>query len=92
MKFPQEMMLWLQKDFPKLSTLAPAVEALHDVKSESGEIISLNGSLWQQWMDAYGRDFVARQHIHEVIDQLIKAVQHGNAAVVAALAPLLVAS
>lgn len=88
-KFPQEMILWMQKDFPKLTTLGPAVEALHEVKSESGEVIPLTTSLWQQWMGAYGNDFVARQHIHEVVDQLIKAVQHGNAAVVAALAQVL---
>src|ERR1700733_4944632 len=54
-KFPQEMMLWVQKDFSKLSGLGPAVDALHEFKNDAGETIALNAALWQQWLDGYIR-------------------------------------
>ncbi len=85
-KFPQEMNLWLQKDFPKLATLAPAVDALKEFKSEAGETISVNAQTWTAWLESYTRhDMLMSAHIHETIEALIKAVQHGNEAVVTAL-------
>ena len=84
-KFPTEMHLWLQKDFSKLKSLAPAMDALKQFGAESKEMVTANASNWLQWLDGYGRDMVARQHVHEGIDALIRAVQHGNAEVTLAL-------
>jgi phosphatidylglycerol:prolipoprotein diacylglycerol transferase len=90
-KFPSEMLLWLQRDFSKLKLVGPAVEAMKELKTEAGETIAVNVSLWQQWLDGYGRDFVARQHVHETIEALIQAVQHHNQAVTEALGQVLTA-
>lgn len=88
-KFPQEMGLWLQKEFEKLSSLQPAVEALQSFKTQTGEVIALNASVWKAWLDNYARDYTARSRVHETVEALIKAVQNGNAAVSEALAPVL---
>jgi phosphatidylglycerol:prolipoprotein diacylglycerol transferase len=86
-KFPQEMNYWLQKDFAKLSTLGPAVDALKEFKSSAGEMISVNATAWQAWLDGYlRRDMLASVHVHETVEALIQAVQHHNQAVTAALA------
>jgi phosphatidylglycerol:prolipoprotein diacylglycerol transferase len=88
-KFPQEMSLWAQKDFSKLYNVGPAVTALHELKGSGPAAIPLNASVWQQWLDTYGRELTSRQLVHDTIDALIRAVQHGNSEVVAALAPVL---
>jgi phosphatidylglycerol:prolipoprotein diacylglycerol transferase len=88
-KFPQEMLLWLQKDFGKLGSLAPAVDALHEFKADNGEVVQTSASLWQQWLQSYTQDFSARQHVHETLEALIKATQHGNQTVTAALGAVL---
>jgi phosphatidylglycerol:prolipoprotein diacylglycerol transferase len=90
-KFPQELSLWVQKEFAKLTTVGPAVDALKELKTETGEVLQVNAGVWQQWLNNYSHDFTARAHVHETIDALIKAVQHHNDAVVAALGPVLTA-
>ena len=63
-KFPQEMLLWVQKDFPKLQSVAPAVDALHEIKV-GNDVIPVTGSLWKEWLQNYGSDFGARNSVHE---------------------------
>jgi phosphatidylglycerol:prolipoprotein diacylglycerol transferase len=86
-KFPQEMLNWGASDFAKIT---PAVEALGQIKGVTGETITLNASLWQQWVSNYG-DYISREHVHEVSEALIQAVQHKNVQVTEALAPFLAA-
>lgn len=89
-KFPQEMLLWLQKDFPKLTTVGPAVDALKEIKTPDGQTVQVSSSLWQSWLEAYNHgDFLARAHVHETIEALIKATQQHNAAVIQALGQIL---
>ena len=89
-KFPTEILQWAQKDYGQLTKLTPAVEALHELKTPSGEVIPLNANLWQAWLGTT-HDMINRQHVHETIEALIKAVQDKNQAVVAALEPVLTA-
>lgn len=88
-KFPQEMFLWPQKEFNRLVDLGPVVEKLGQMKSAAGEMISLSQGTWQAWLDNFGRDQMARQHVHEGIEALIVSVQTGNETVRAALEPVL---
>ncbi|MBX3022733.1 MAG: prolipoprotein diacylglyceryl transferase [Bdellovibrionales bacterium] len=87
-KFPSEMTLWVQRHFERLSDLKPAVDALGELKTGS-ETIPLNSTIWQGWLDGFGRDSLMRQHVYETIDALILAVQNGNAKVTEALGPVL---
>jgi phosphatidylglycerol:prolipoprotein diacylglycerol transferase len=91
-KFPQEMNLWLQKDFGKLSSLGPAFDALKEFKTETGEMISVNAQAWQAWLEGYmHHDMTLTQHVHEGIQALIAATQQHNQAVIAALGQALTA-
>lgn len=87
-QFPQEMYLWLQKDFPKLKTLAPAVEQLHSVNTPNGAL-EVNGKLWGTWLENYGADHTARERVSEVIENLVRQVQDGNPAVSEAMRTIL---
>lgn len=89
-KFPQEMVLWLQKDFNKLRDVAPAVDQLKTITTAEGPV-EVNRSLWQTWLDNYGPDPVARTRVSEVIEAIIHQIQTGNEAVREALAPALTA-
>jgi len=89
-KFPTEMIMWVQKDFGKLTGLGPAVDALKEFTTDTGEKVTVTAQTWSQWLDGYTHhDLFASQHVHETIEALIKAVQHHNEAVVAALYPVL---
>lgn len=88
-RFPQEMYLWTQKEFGRLTDLGPVVEKLGQVKTSAGEMLTVTQSTWQVWLDNYSRDLPARQHIHETIEALIVSVQNGNETVRAALSPVL---
>ncbi len=87
-KFPQEMTLWLQRDFPRLKDLAPVVDQLKTVPAPSGPI-DVNAGLWKTWLENYGPDPTARNRVSEVLESIIHQVQNGNAAVTEALAPIL---
>lgn len=84
-KFPQEMNLWLQKDFGKISSLAPTAEALGQIKTDAGEIIPVNAATFLGWVENYARDFTSRQHVHETVENIIQAVQHHNQKVIEAV-------
>ncbi len=88
-KFPQEMSLWVQKDFSKMPSLAGTVEALGQIKTDAGEVLAVNSATWLSWVDNYGRDFASRQHVHETIENIIGAVQAHNVRVTEALALVL---
>ncbi|MGE0529225.1 MAG: prolipoprotein diacylglyceryl transferase [Bdellovibrionales bacterium] len=90
-KFPTEMTLWVHNDVSRLSSLKGAVGALGQVKTDAGEVIPLSPSVWQGWLNAYGHDFSARQHVYQTVEALIAAVQHGHAQVTVLLAPVLTA-
>lgn len=89
-KFPQEMVLWLNKDFNKLRDLGPAVDQLKSVSNADGSL-EVNSTLWRSWLDSYNPDPSARAKVSEVIEGIINAVQAGNQAVTEALAPTLTA-
>jgi phosphatidylglycerol:prolipoprotein diacylglycerol transferase len=89
MKFPQEMSLWLQKDFGKMPSLAQTAEALGQIKTDSGEIIPVNSATWLSWVENYSRDFASRQHVHETVENIIQAVQAHNTKVIDALGMVL---
>lgn len=84
-KFPQEMIYWTSGE---LSRISSAVEALGQYKSGDGQVITLNAGVWQSWIANYG-DLISRERVHEVVEALIQAVQHGNEAVTSQLAPFL---
>lgn len=90
-KFPTEMNLWVQRQFERLVDLKPAVQALGKLRSEQGDVIPVDANVWQSWLDGFGHDFSARQHVYETIDALITAVQAKNMQVTEALAPVLTA-
>jgi len=85
-KFPQEMILWMQKDFNKLRDLGPAVDQLKSVGP-----LEVNSTLWKTWLDNWGPDPTARNKVSDVIEGLMQQVQAGNQAVTDALAPVLTA-
>lgn len=88
-KFPSEMLYWVQKQFPKLYDVKPAVEALGAFKTDAGETLQASGVTWGHWLETFGADGVARQHVYDTIEALIAAVQSGNQVVTQALAPVL---
>lgn len=88
-KFPSEMSLWIQRSFNKLYELKPAADAMGELVTGTGEKVTVNATIWQNWLENYGRDGVARQHVNDMVEGLILAVQNGNAKVTEALAPVL---
>lgn len=90
-KFPQEMYLWMQKEFSRMIDLGPAVEKLGHLKTSAGEVLNLTAATWQSWLQSYNTDNAARMHVHEVVDGLIVSVQQGNEAVREALGQVLTA-
>ena len=90
-KFPTEMLYWVQKDFPKLYELKPAVDALGTFKTDAGDLLQASGVTWSHWLESFGADAIARQHVYDIIEGLIAAVQSKNLAVTEALAPALTA-
>lgn len=89
-KFPQEMILWLQKDFNKLRELGPTVDQLKTVAGPEGPI-EVNAGLWKTWLDNYGPDPAARNRVSEVIEAIVQQVQAGNQAVTEAVGQVLTA-
>ena len=83
------MSLWVQREFGRLGSLAPAVDALHEFKSENGQMVATSSATWKQWLEGFNHDLLSRQYVHETIEALNKAVHSHNAAVTAALAPVL---
>lgn len=88
-KFPQEMSLWLGREFHRLTGVGPAAEALGQIKNSVGEMVTVNKTVWQTWLDAYNRDGASRSLVHETLEQIMVSIQNGNEAVRVALAPAL---
>lgn len=90
-KFPQEMFLWAQQQPQKLFSLDKAAEALGSMRSPEGLSIPIDGTIWNGWVQNFATDVGSRNAVFRTIEQMIAAVQNGNAKVVAALAPALTA-
>jgi phosphatidylglycerol:prolipoprotein diacylglycerol transferase len=90
-KFPQEMFLWAQQQPTKLLDVAPAAEALGTLKTPDGGTVPIDGTIWQGWVQNFTQDMGSHNAVMRTIEQLIAAVQNGNAKVVTALAPALTA-
>ncbi len=88
-KFPQEMYMWSGREASKLLDLAPAVQALGEVKTRFGEKITVSAELWKGWVSQFGRDSGATAAVEQAVHSLILSVQAGNQQVINALAPIL---
>lgn len=94
-KFPQEIALWL-KEFAsppaqeKLQQLAPAVDALGEVKS-AGATLAVNAEAWKNWLGGFESDISARESVYATAEGVMRAVQDGNQKVIDALGPVLTA-
>lgn len=84
-KFPSEIYTWGVRDADKLKSLAPAVQALGEGSLSSGEKIS--SSLWLSWVE--NMNSISLQNIDYYKEMLVLATQKHNAAVIAALGPVL---
>ncbi len=90
-KFPQEIYLWLSREFTRLYSLGPAVDALGSINTNAGETATVNASVWKAWLESYSRDSTARTMVQDTVEQLVLSVQRGNEAVRDALAAVLTA-
>ncbi len=87
-KFPQEMVLWLQRDFNRLNSLGQVMEPLKSLPTPTGPI-QLTAQQWTTWLENYGPDPSARNRISEVIEHIIYRIQNGDEVLRQAIAPLL---
>ena len=78
-KFPQDIMLWPQSEFTKLSEMIPTVEKVGMAKEQ-----------WFSLIDKYRLDASAREQIYQTLTKIIDEIQKGNTAVKESLAPLLI--
>ncbi len=86
-KFPTEIYSWGAADTEKWRGLGPAVQALGEVTTRTGEKISATAELWNSWVASGGAQ---AQHYMEVFrEMIIKATEQHNAAVLQAIAPAL---
>jgi phosphatidylglycerol:prolipoprotein diacylglycerol transferase len=88
-KFPSELLLWLQKDFPKLRSLGPTMDVLKETKMQTGESVPVSSGVWNQWLDVFGRDGVARTRVQDTVDYLIHLSQTGHKEITEALGTVL---
>jgi len=86
-KFPSELYSWTFQDKDKLAQLAPAVEALGEVTSTSGQKLSATSDLWLTWVSSLS--FEAQRNIDFFREALVKATEKHNVAVLTALGPAL---
>jgi phosphatidylglycerol:prolipoprotein diacylglycerol transferase len=89
-KFPQEIYLWSQIDPNRLYQLAPAAEALGQLKTPEGGV-QLTQGLWTGWMKNYNFDMGSKNAVIQTLEQMIAAIQAGNLKVTMAIAPVLTA-
>ncbi len=88
-KFPQEMTLWVQKEFSRLMSLTPAVDALKEIRTDAGDVLQVNAAVWQGWLNSFAQDSTSRNRVYDTIESLIMAIQNGNSQVRDLLAPVL---
>lgn len=86
-KFPREIYEWGSAEADKLKAIAPAIEALGEVTTHSGEKFSANADTWLSWVNTFS--YQSQQNIDFFKEALVKATEKHNLAVIAALAPVL---
>lgn len=77
-RFPQDILSWPGYEPERLASLSQAVP-----------LIGVNSGDWQGWIQNFSSNRHSWQMIEATLNSLITAVQSGNPAVTAALAPLL---
>jgi phosphatidylglycerol:prolipoprotein diacylglycerol transferase len=78
-KFPSDIFLWPSQEPEKMRQLSTVVEKL-----------GLNKENWLTLVEQSKTQFTAQVSIHDTLNQIVAAIQEGNAAVTDALSPLLV--
>ncbi len=79
MKFPSDIFMWPTQEPGKMRALSNVVDKL-----------GMTSENWLSLLDKGKSDFNAQVTVHNTLNQILAAVQDGNAAVTEALAPLLV--
>lgn len=87
-KFPSEIYGWGESEIAKLKDLGPAVQAVGEVVSRSGEKISANVELWNTWVTNISSS-MSLQNIDFFKEAIVKATEAHNQGVIQALAPIL---
>lgn len=78
-KFPSDIFMWPTQEPAKLKALSTVVDK-----------IGLPSETWLNMIDKSKVEFSSQVSVHNTLNQIVTAVQEGNAAVTEALAPLLV--
>lgn len=86
-KFPTEIYSWGAADSEKIRSLAPAVQALGEITTKSGEKLSATADLWQTWVSSM--NFQAQHYIDIFREEIVRATQLHNQNVITALVPIL---
>lgn len=86
-KFPSEIYSWGGAESEKIRALGPAVQALGEVRTWTGEKLVVTTELWSSWVNGVGAN--VQTHISFFKETLVKATENHNEAVIAALAPAL---
>lgn len=80
-KFPSDIYLWPSRDPEKLAGLADVVEKVPGGSRQT----------WLDWVAQAPTSLQAKQHINNMLLQIVDQIQHGNTAAKEAIAPLLIA-
>lgn len=88
-QFPTEMRLWGSSQLSKLLELGPAAQALGSLRSQFGETVAVDESVWRGWVLNYRTDMGSRSMVERGVEALIKATQNGQAEVIEALGKVL---
>lgn len=86
-KFPTEIYSWSLSEVEKLKALGPAVQALGEITTRSGEKISATVDLWGTWLS--NSTFQSQRYIDLFREALVQATERHNVDVIAALGPAL---
>lgn len=78
-RFPQDILLWPQQEFSKLSELVPVVEKMGIARDQ-----------WFSWIDKYRMDVTARDQIYNTLVKLIDEIQKGHTELKELLGPFLI--
>lgn len=86
-KFPTEIYTWGVADIEKMRGLAPAVQALGEITTKSGEKFSATVELWNSWV--MNMNSQSQYYINIFREEIVHSTQLHNQNVIAALAPIL---
>lgn len=77
-KFPQDIYLWPNQEFDRLSTLSDVVEKLGVTRDQ-----------WLQWLSEFRINGRAQDDVYNMLNKIVDSIQNGNTAVKTAIEPLL---